>query len=199
MVFDYQDFSNQCRRLRTNRNIIKDNYGICEPTLCTSYIYHVIFTKLSQNDQFSNLLVYDYYNALVRWIRRYIVFQMSVMRSVCRQICFQKITREHLSRHYGNLTWRFLLTSRWAKGQGQGPRRREHIVAPLSVSPSVHCIFFLSRWLRVQCTITLTLQFFFFWSCCPLLFCIINFCPEHNSFTIRAVNVKIYRWMNIIE
>ena len=122
-LIDYQDFSNRCRWLRTNWNITYDNYGVCEPNLRTSYIYHVIFTKLSQNDQYSNMLVNDYYYALVRWIPWYIVFQMSVILSVCRQIRFQKITREHLSPHYWNLISMLFVTSRWVKGQGQGPRK----------------------------------------------------------------------------
>ena len=88
-LIDYQDFSNRRRRLRTSRHITKDNYGIREQSLRTLYIYHVICTKLSHNDQYSNLLVNDYYYALVRRIRGYIVFQMSVIRSVCRQNRFR--------------------------------------------------------------------------------------------------------------
>ena len=39
----------------------------------------------------------------------------------------------------------------------------------------------------------------YFWSYCPLLFFILNSCPEHNSYTIRAINLKLHRWIDLIE
>ena len=39
----------------------------------------------------------------------------------------------------------------------------------------------------------------YFWSYCPLLFFILHSCPDHNSQTIRPINLKLCRWIDLIE
>ena len=38
-----------------------------------------------------------------------------------------------------------------------------------------------------------------FFSYCPLLFFIVNFCPDHNFYTIQAVNFKLYWFVDLSE
>ena len=39
----------------------------------------------------------------------------------------------------------------------------------------------------------------YFWSYCPLLIFILKACPADNSQTIKAINLKLHRWIDLIE
>ena len=61
----------------------------------------------------------------------------------------------------------------------------------------------LHRWInliREKCsTQELLLCTLYFWSYCPLLIFILHFWSHHNSYTRRAINLNLHRWIYLIE
>ena len=100
--------------------------------------------------------------------------------------------------------------------KGDNPKKYIRVIAPFSVKNNLPNNFFSTQRIGLKlrtnvytCALPVTHHFessilslicaSYFLSYCPLLFFILHSYPDHNSKTIWAINLKLHRWIYLID